>query len=96
MFRATRSPDGVRVWPDVSVCLEIDGVAKRHGRGADVMGDPLAPLLWLAEERRRWGDGLRAGEMISTGSMTGMLPIRTGQHVRATFGETATVEIEFT
>jgi 2-keto-4-pentenoate hydratase len=81
---------------NVTVVLEVDGVVRRHGRGSDVMGDPLNPLLWLAEERRRWGDGLRAGEMISTGSMTGMLPIRQGQHVRATFGTASRVEILFT
>ena len=57
------------------------------------MGDPLLPLHWLAEERRRHGDGLRAGETITTGSMTGMLPIRAGQHVLAQFGEAAAIEI---
>lgn len=80
---------------DMPVVLEIDGVVRRQGRGADVMGDPLRPLLWLAEERRRWRDGLRAGETISTGSTTGMLPIRAGQSVRATFGADAVVEIAF-
>lgn len=79
----------------VPVTLEVDGVVRRRGTGADVMGDPLRPLLWLAEERRRWGDGLRAGETVSTGSMTGMLPIRAGQKVRAMFGEGAVVEIDF-
>jgi 2-keto-4-pentenoate hydratase len=79
----------------VPVTLEVDGVERRRGTGADVMGDPLQPLLWLAEERRRWGDGLRAGETVSTGSMTGMLPIRAGQKVRAQFGASASVEIDF-
>jgi 2-keto-4-pentenoate hydratase len=60
-----------------------------------VMGDPLAPLLWLAEERRRLGGGLSAGETVSTGSCTGMLPVRAGQRVRAVFGGTAAVEIAF-
>jgi hypothetical protein len=32
---------------------------------------------------------------VSTGSMTGMLPIRTGQKVRALFGASASVEIDF-
>jgi 2-keto-4-pentenoate hydratase len=59
------------------------------------MGDPLRPLAWLAEQRRQWGDGLRAGETVSTGSMTGMLPVHGGQHIRAHFDETATVEIAF-
>ena len=45
------------------------------------MGDPLLPLLWLADERRHWGDGLFAGETIGTGSMTGMMPIRAGENI---------------
>ena len=77
------------------VSLQVDGKKVRAGTGADVMGDPLAPLLWLAEERRRFGDCLKAGETVSTGSMTGMLPIRPGQHVLARFGDHATVEISF-
>jgi 2-keto-4-pentenoate hydratase len=79
----------------MKVALEVDGVLRREGIGADVMGDPLQPLLWLADERRDWGDGLFAGETISTGSMTGMLPIRAGQKICARFGDLATVEIAF-
>lgn len=89
--------DKIENWRDglasIPVRVEVDGALRREGIGADVMGDPLRPLWWLAEQRRQWGDGLRAGETISTGSMTGMLPIRGGQHVRARFGEAATIEI---
>jgi 2-keto-4-pentenoate hydratase len=89
--------DRIETWREglasMPVRLEIDGVLRREGKGADVMGDPLRPLWWLAEQRRHWGDGLRAGETISTGSMTGMLPVRAGQQVRARFGEAATIEI---
>lgn len=79
----------------LAVRLEVDGREVRRGSGADVMGDPLRPLLWLAEARRRLGDGLRAGEMVSTGSTTGMRPVQSGQRVLARFGDTATVEIDF-
>ena len=84
--------DGLSEMP---VRLEVDGVLRREGTGADVMGDPLRPLQWLADERRQYGDGLFAGETISTGSMTGMLPIRAGQSVCARFGDIASVEIAF-
>jgi 2-keto-4-pentenoate hydratase len=84
--------DGLASMP---VRLEVDGVLRREGTGADVMGDPLRSLLWLADQNRHWGDGLRAGETISTGSTTGMLPIRAGQRVCARFGDLATVEIAF-
>ena len=89
----------IESWRDglasIQVKLEVDGVLRREGSGADVMGDPLRPLQWLADERHHFGDGLRAGETISTGSMTGMLPIRAGQSVCAYFGDLATVEIAF-
>lgn len=89
--------DKIESWREglasMPVRLEIDGALRREGAGADVMGDPLRPLWWLAEQRRQWGDGLHAGETISTGSMTGMLPIRGGQHVLARFGDVATIEI---
>jgi 2-keto-4-pentenoate hydratase len=91
--------DAIKDWrsglASYRVSLEVDGKEVRRGTGADVMGDPIAPLLWLAEERRRFGDGLKAGTTVSTGSMTGMLPIRPGQHVLARFGDSATVEITF-
>ena len=91
--------DEIKDWSScigtMEVVLEVDGTRRRHGSGADVMGYPLAPLLWLANERRRWGDGLRAGEMVSTGSTTGMLPIKSGQAVHARFGSSAEVRIAF-
>ena len=91
--------DRIANWRDglasMPVRLEVDGTLRREGTGGDVMGDPLLSLLWLAEERRHWGDGLRAGETISTGSMTGTLPVRAGQMVCARFGDVVTVEIAF-
>ena len=91
--------DRIENWRDglapIRVRVDVDGKPRREGLGADVMGDPLRPLWWLAEERRRWGDGLRAGETISTGSMTGMMPVRRGQHICAWFGDVSKVEITF-
>jgi 2-keto-4-pentenoate hydratase len=80
---------------DIEVILETDGAIRRRGMGADVLGDPLRPVLWLAEELRRHGLGLRAGEMISTGSATGMVPLRATSQVRAVFGGRAEVIITF-
>jgi 2-keto-4-pentenoate hydratase len=81
---------------DIAVVLEIDGTPRRHGSGRDVMGDPLTPLPWLAETLRRRGRGLSAGETISTGSTTGMLPVRPGQRIVVRYGADAIVDIEFT
>ena len=80
---------------DIAVNLEVDGRRRRHGSGRDVMGDPLAPLLWLAERLRGLGRGIAAGETVSTGSCTGMLPLRDSRHMVAYFGDSARVEIDF-
>jgi len=50
----------------------------------------------LAETLRRRGRGLSAGETISTGSTTGMLPVRSGQRIVVRYGADAVVDIEFT
>jgi 2-keto-4-pentenoate hydratase len=77
------------------VVLEVNGTVRRRGSGAEVMGDPLAPLVWLANARSQWGDGLQAGELISTGTATGMLLAQAGDRVVAYFGGSPAVEIVF-
>lgn len=79
----------------MSVVLEVNGSVRRTGSGADVMGDPLAPLVWLANARSAWGDGLAAGALVSTGTATGMLLAKPGDHMVAHFDGRPAVEITF-
>jgi 2-keto-4-pentenoate hydratase len=79
----------------MTVTLEVNGTVRRTGTGADVMGHPIAPLVWLANARSAWGDGLRAGELVSTGTATGMLLAQAGDHVVARFDGTVAVSIAF-
>ena len=80
---------------DMPVILDVDGQPRRHGTGHDVMGDPITPLHWLAETLRGRSMSLLSGETISTGSCTGMFPVKSGAQVVAHFGDHARVEIEF-
>lgn len=77
------------------VVLEINGQMRRTGSGAEVMGNPLAPLVWLANARSAWGDGLAAGTLVSTGTATGMLVARPGDRAVALFDGRPAVEIAF-
>ncbi|MDX2158880.1 MAG: fumarylacetoacetate hydrolase family protein [Hyphomicrobiaceae bacterium] len=79
----------------MAVTLEVDGTVRRAGRGSEVMGHPLNPLVWLANVRSRWGDGLAEGALVSTGTATGMLLAKAGDRVTARFGGTVAVEIAF-
>lgn len=47
----------------------IDGVETGRGRGAEVMGHPLAALAWLANAFAPLGRELKAGEVILLGSL---------------------------
>jgi len=77
------------------VTLEVNGTLRRSGTGADVMGDPLAPLVWLANARSAAGDGLAAGVLVSTGTATGMLLANAGDRMVARFDGEAEVELAF-
>lgn len=78
---------------DIDVRVFVNGRERRQGSGREVMGDPLAPLHWLAEALRQRGLGLAAGEMVSTGSCTGMMPLRDARGIDVHFGDSAKVSI---
>ncbi len=54
---------------DVTGSMKINGVQVGSGRGADILGDPLAALCWLANRAVEWGQPLRAGEVVLLGSV---------------------------
>lgn len=59
--------------------LRVDGVEIGRGVGADILGHPLDALAWLANHRAARGLGLRAGDLISLGSVTQTCWLSPGQ-----------------
>src|SRR5215510_12414793 len=55
------------------VVLLCNGKPRRTGSAASAIDNPMVPLTWLANELSRTNIGLQAGQMISTGTLTGML-----------------------
>jgi 2-keto-4-pentenoate hydratase len=49
--------------------LTINGREIGHGKGGDVMGNPLNALAWLADKRAAQGAPLKRGTIVMTGSM---------------------------
>lgn len=58
---------------DLEACLTFDGQPVASTRGANPAGDLWRLLDWLAQHAQRMGRPLRAGQVITTGSCTGML-----------------------
>jgi 2-keto-4-pentenoate hydratase len=67
-----------------------------EGKGEHTGGHPILPLWWLANDRRKRGDGLQAGMLVSTSSSTGAYRSPTPALVIADYGAAGTVEVSFT
>jgi 2-keto-4-pentenoate hydratase len=67
----------------------VDGVEAARGTSAVVLGSPLLALAWLT----RQGVALRAGDWISTGSITGITPLHPAARVVGDFGPLGRVEL---
>ena len=83
--------DGVEDWTRhdlaaISVHAHVDGLEVAAGSGAKVMGHPLNSLLWLINDLSTRGEGLTAGDWVSTGTCAGVVQIAPGQSARADFG----------
>jgi 2-keto-4-pentenoate hydratase len=78
-------------WP---TALWINGEEAASGSGAAVLGAPTTALAWIAVDLRRHGLGLKAGDLVTTGTTTAPPTIGPGDAVRADFG--ALGELSFT
>jgi 2-keto-4-pentenoate hydratase len=73
-----------------------NGAAAQHGSGANVLGDPRIALAWLANDRARRGDGIKAGQIVTTGTCVKPVAIAPGDDVVADFGALGRVSVQFT
>jgi 2-keto-4-pentenoate hydratase len=75
------------------VLAAVDGAIAARGSPAAVLGHPLNALLWLAEDLRARGRGLRRGEMVFTGTCTGITKVAPGQIFEGRFGHLPPVRL---
>ena len=72
--------------------LDIDGRQVVVG-GSNPAGDITELLVWLANQPAPGGRSLRAGDLITTGSFTGLETLPPGGHAEARFGGIGTVSV---
>jgi len=65
--------------------VDIDGATVHQGIGGHPIGDPLIPLVWVANHLAARGITLRAGALVTTGSCNGIRYIERGQQVEVGF-----------
>lgn len=75
--------------------VRVDGRPVHQARGGHPLGDPLQPVVWLANHLSLFGQGLRAGEIVTTGSWNGARIVSPGQAVTAWFAGLGSAIVEF-
>ncbi|WP_122090915.1 2-keto-4-pentenoate hydratase [Halalkalicoccus subterraneus] len=69
----------------------IDGVRRATGTGAAVLGHPADAVAWLAETLSEHNETLKAGDIVTTGSITEPIPIEAGQTAVVRFSSLGSV-----
>jgi len=72
-----------------------NGQIAAEGRGANVLGDPRVALAWIANELSQFADGLRAGDVVMTGTCLAPVAVAPGDRVRMDFGTLGAIETAF-
>ncbi len=75
--------------------VEKNGEVLSTGAGAAALGSPLICVAWLADAMGRFGVPLRAGEIILSGSLVPLEPVRPGDHMRVRTGGAGGAEVRF-
>lgn len=74
---------------------ELTGAIAATNTAAEVMGSPINSLAWLANHLGARGLGLRAGDVVMTGSVSVLLRPKAGESVRARFTRLGSVAARF-
>jgi 2-oxopent-4-enoate/cis-2-oxohex-4-enoate hydratase len=83
---------------DLSTCgmvLEKNGEIVGTGAGAAALGSPVNAVTWLANTLGRLGIPLKAGEVILSGSLAAMFPVKAGDNLRVAIGGIGGCSVRF-
>ena len=83
---------------DLGTCgmvLEKNGEIVATGAGAAALGHPANAVAWLANTLGALGIALEAGEVILSGSLAAMVPVKAGDNLRVTIGGIGSCSVRF-
>jgi len=83
---------------DLQTCgmvLEKNGEIVVTGAGAATMGSPLTAMAWLANTLGRLGIALKAGEVVLSGALGAMVPVKAGDNLRVAIGGIGGCSVRF-
>ena len=75
--------------------LEKNGELISTSTGAAVQGSPVNAVAWLANTLGRLGIGLKAGEVILSGSQSPLVPVKAGDSLVCSVGGLGSTSVRF-
>jgi 2-oxopent-4-enoate/cis-2-oxohex-4-enoate hydratase len=93
--RASRLPSGFDFF-SCGMVVEKNGEVISTGAGAAALGSPLVCVAWLANTLGEFGVSLLAGDVILSGSLVPLEPVRPGDEMRVTIGGLGEAVVRFT
>ena len=83
---------------DLALCgmvLEKNGEIVVTGAGAATMGHPVNAMVWLANTLGALGIALKAGDIVLSGAMGAMVPVKAGDSLRMAIGGIGGCSVRF-
>lgn len=72
-----------------------NGIVEETGLGAGVLNDPVTGILWLVHRLADYGQSIKPGEVLLSGSFIRPIEAPCGSHFHADFGQFGNVSISF-
>ena len=79
----------------VGAVVKRDGVVEETGLGAGVLDDPATGIVWLVRRLALYGQGLKAGDIVLSGSFVRAIEAPPGSRFEADFGAFGRVSLGF-
>ena len=75
--------------------VNLNGALQEKASGAEVMGDPIASVTWLANKLAEFDLALEAGMRVMSGSFTKQYRIKRGDQIESRFTPFGAVSVAF-
>lgn len=79
----------------VGAIVKCNGEVEETGLGAGVLNDPATAIVWLVHRLSHYGMGLKAGDVVLSGSFVRPVEARSGDKIVADFGDFGSVSCMF-
>ena len=75
--------------------MKRDGEVEETGLGAGVLNDPMLGIAWLANRLAQYGQSIKAGDVVLSGSFIRPVETTHGCLIEADFGAFGNVSCQF-